>query len=191
MKVLVSRNDDLREVVLRGASMLTDKSINHILNSCPNIVNIAIKGNPSELGHIKGNFCSVMNQTKNRKRWSRFKGLLLEDQELDQRLVRSLYKKRPGLQIWESRTLSLALAGSLSQAGVFMQPGETVQSRWRTGHVVGRDWMDTIRSEEARSADMRRLANSLRNEAHSDAHGAETQVLQTREQTYRIARPDQ
>ena len=118
VKVIASRNPQLREVLLHRALKITDKGIVHILKNCPSISIIKVTGPEIADGLVTGKFAGFLNQPEIVDSRTNLGTIYLYDQRTDESVIKGISKK------WRDLLIS---------TGITMYCGDVWSCHWLGG----------------------------------------------------------
>ncbi|KAI4689902.1 uncharacterized protein J4E84_004083 [Alternaria hordeiaustralica] len=117
VKVITSRNPQLREVLLHRALEVTDKGIVHILKNCPSISIIKVTGPEIATGLVTGKFAGFLNQPAIVESRTNLEAIYLYDQGTDESLIKGISKKWRNLLISTGITMACGDVWSFNWLG--------------------------------------------------------------------------
>ena len=117
VKVITSRNPQLKEVLLHRALEVTDKGIVHILKNCPSISIIKVTGPEIATGLVTGKFAGFLNQPAIVESRTNLEAIYLYDQGTDESLIKGVSKKWRNLLISTGITMACGDVWSFNWLG--------------------------------------------------------------------------
>jgi hypothetical protein len=128
VRLIVSYNTQLQEVILNRAPRISDKSVTLIIKKCPSIVIIKITG-IDEQGLIFGRFANFMNRKETIESRNCLQAIYIGDQLTKIPEIKSVSRKWPDLLISTGRTVKY---GFVSPDGI--ETSHWVSEYWRGGN---------------------------------------------------------